>query len=50
MLNIGVNKLGDAYVGDERKSLGIYAILTNRVHANTNFRFTSLGTRTLTAR
>jgi len=37
MFNIGVNKLGDAYVGEERKSLAdLYAILTNRVHANTN--------------
>ena len=37
MFNIAVNKLGDAYVGEERMSLAdLYAILTNRVHANTN--------------
>ena len=37
IFNIAVNKLGDAYVGEERKSLAdLYATLTNRVHANTN--------------
>jgi len=37
IFNISVNKLGDAYVGDERKSLpDLYSILTNRVHSNTN--------------
>ncbi len=37
IFNVGVNKLGDVYVGEERKSLGdLYAMLTNRVHVNTN--------------
>lgn len=37
IFNIGVNKLGDVYIGEERKSLAdLYGMLTNRVHANTN--------------
>lgn len=37
IFNVGVNKLGDVYVGDERKTLvDLYAMLTNKVHANTN--------------
>ena len=37
IFNVGVDKLGDVYVADERKSLAdLYAMLTNRVHSNTN--------------
>ena len=37
MFNLGVNKLGDVYVGEERKSLvDLYSMLTNRLHSNTN--------------
>ncbi|MBE7503277.1 MAG: biopolymer transporter ExbD [Verrucomicrobiales bacterium] len=37
IFNLAINKLGDVYVGEERKTLTeLYSILTNKVQANTN--------------